>query len=445
MAYSTVQDLFADISTFEHAVVAYVDPDGYPVNVATGFHVDNDHNVIRLDAPAVPSRVGEGSEVNVTFSHIRPYPGVGYDQRRYVSVWGTVTRANGSIEVTPARSHGWDEERLSFFELCERSVPAAHRYIRKVGAEQGRTIKPMMSLGWVVFLATRLPFLTGTVVPVMLGAVIARAHGFSQWWLTVLALMGACAIHLGLNVLNDVSDATSGADEANVNPTMYSGGSRVIQYGLVSLRAMRVTAACLYAVGIGIGLYLVATRGIELLWIGLIGVFLSVFYTAPPLRLVHRGLGELCVAIGFGPVMVLGTYFVVAKQLSWEAFYASLPVAIFIMLILYVNQIPDRRSDAATGKRTIVVRLPKSAIVWGYAASVAAALGLIIGGVGAGIMPAWTLIALLPIPIAVQVYKAISSHYDSPYELMKGMGQNVALHFFTGVLLILGYVLAIVF
>ncbi|MFN2593362.1 MAG: hypothetical protein ABR579_00555, partial [Actinomycetota bacterium] len=166
MAYSTVNDLFEDISTFEHAVVAYVGPDGFPVNVATGFHIDTDHNVIRLDTPAVPAAVGEGTKVNVTFSHIRPYPGVGYDQRRYVSVWGTVTRANGSLEVTPVRTHGWDEDRLSFFELCERSVPAAHRYMRKVGAERGKEIKPTMSLGWIIFLATRLPFLTATIVPV---------------------------------------------------------------------------------------------------------------------------------------------------------------------------------------------------------------------------------------------------------------------------------------
>jgi 1,4-dihydroxy-2-naphthoate octaprenyltransferase len=242
-----------------------------------------------------------------------------------------------------------------------------------------------------------------------------------------------------------VSDATSGADEANVNPTMYSGGSRVIQYGLVSLKAMRATAAALYAVGIGIGLYLVATRGIELLWIGLAGIFLSVFYTAPPLRLVHRGLGEICVALGFGPVMVLGTYFVIAKQWSWEAFYASLPVAIFIMLVLYVNQIPDRKADAASGKRTIVVRLSQAAIVRGYALSVLSAFGLIIAGAATGILPAWTLIALLPAPLAWGVYKAIGSHYDSPYELMNAMGRNVMLHFATGLLLILGYVLAIVF
>ncbi len=444
MARTTVRDVFTDVAEFAHAIVAFVDDTGHPVSAATDFEVDAGRRVIRLDAPNLPVQPPAGAEVNVTFSHIRPYPGVGYDQRRYVSVWGTIQRANGTLEITPTRSHGWDEERMSFFELCERSVPAAHGYLRKLSAERGAPVKATMPLGWIVFLATRLPFLTATIVPVLLGALIARSHGFSNWWFTVLALLGGSAIHLGLNIANDVSDATSGADEANVNPTMFSGGSRVIQYGLVSLRAMRIASAACYAVGIAIGLYLFSQTGPELLWIGAAGIFLSLAYTSAPFRLVHRGLGELCVALGFGPIMVLGSYFVVAERLSWEAFYASLPVALLIMLVLYVNQIPDRPADEKAGKRTIVVRLPREAIVTGYVVSVIAAFALIVIGAVTGLMPAWTLISLGAAPLALKVYKGISSHYESPYELMDAMGKNVGLHFTAGMLLVLGYLLSIV-
>lgn len=443
MAKTTVRDLFADVADYPHAIVAFIDPDGHPVSAATTFEVDAARNLIRLAAPGLPALPAAGAEVNVTFSHIRPYPGVGYDQRRYVSVWGPVVRANGTLEVTPERSHGWDEQRLSFFELCERSVPVAHAYLQRLSAERGTTVKPTMSLGWLFFLATRLPFLTATIVPILLGALIARSQGFSNWWFTVLALLGGSAIHLGLNIANDVSDATSGADEANVNPTMFSGGSRVIQYGLVSLRAMRVASTACYALGIAIGLFLFAQTGPELLWIGAAGLFLSLAYTAPPFRLVHRGLGEACVALGFGPIMVLGSYFVVAERLSWEAFYASLPVAILIMLVLYVNQIPDRPADAKAGKRTIVVRLPREAIITGYVASVIVAFGLVAAGALTGVLPVWTLVALLAAPLALQVYRGISSYYESPYELMGPMGKNVALHFAAGMGLVAGYLLDI--
>lgn len=443
MARSTVGNLYEDISSFSHAVLAYVGEDGYPINVAADFTADPATETIKLTRPDVPVEPGEGAEVNVIFSHIRPYPGVGYDQRRYVSVWGTVTKVNGSLEVKPERTHGWDEERMSFFELCERSVPTAHRYMQKLSEERGEPVKTQMSLGWLIFLATRVPFLTATIVPITLGAMIARNDGSSAWWLFLLALLGGSAIHLGLNVANDVSDATSGADFANVNPTMFSGGSRMIQYGLLSLQTMRAIAIGCYAVGIAIGLYLTATRGIELLWIGVAGVFLSIAYTAPPFKLVHRGMGEIAVALGFGPIMVLGTYFVIAQRLTFEAFYASLPVAIFIMLVLYVNQVPDRPADAKTGKRTIVVRLGKDAIVKGYLGSVIVAFALIAVGAVAGIMPIWTLLALGTIPLALKVHKALTSHYDSPYELMDGMGKNIMLHLFAGLALIAGYVIEI--
>ena len=443
MARSTVGNLYEDISSFSHAVIAYVGEDGYPVNVAADFTVDAAGETIELRRPDVPEEPREGAEVNVNFSHIRPYPGVGYDQRRYVSVWGKVTKVNGSLKVKPERTHGWDEDRMSFFELCERSVPTAHRYMQKLSEERGEPVTTQMSLGWLIFLATRVPFLTATIVPITLGAMIARNDGFSAWWLFALALLGGSAIHLGLNVANDVSDATSGADFANVNPTMFSGGSRMIQYGLLSLKTMRAIAFGCYAVGIAIGLYLTATRGLELLWIGLAGVFLSIAYTAPPFKLVHRGLGEIAVALGFGPIMVLGTYFVVAQRLTFEAFYASLPVAILIMLVLYVNQVPDRPADEKTGKRTIVVRLGKDAIVKGYGASVVAAFALIVIGAVTGIMPVWTLLALTTIPLALKVYRALTSHYESPYELMDGMGKNIMLHLFTGLALIVGYVIAI--
>jgi 1,4-dihydroxy-2-naphthoate polyprenyltransferase len=446
MATSTVRDdaLLDDIKDFTHAVLAFIDETGYPLNVATEFTTDGASGTVRLRRPVGGPQPQEGSEVNVTFSHIRPYPGVGYDQRRYISIWGRIRSEGDTLVLEPARTHGWDEDRLHFFELCERSVPVGHEYMRNLSKERGEEVKPKLGLGWLIFLATRVPFLTATIVPILLGGLIARSHGESHWWLWLLCLIGGMAIHLGLNVLNDVSDTTSGADTGNVNPTMFSGGSRMIQYGLVSLNAMRVASLCLYAVGIGIGLFLVATRGIELLWIGLAGVFLSVAYTAPPFRLVYRGLGEICVALGFGPIMVLGTYFVITQELSWEAFYASLPVAILIMLVLYVNQIPDKPSDARAGKNTIVVRLSKKAIVAGYDLSMAATYVLIALGPLLADMPVWTLLGLLTAPLALKVHKGLTSHYEHPYELMAAMGTNIMVHLFTGLLLSAGYLIDII-
>lgn len=431
------------LAAYPHIVVSWVDDDGYPVQTPAMFEADASGGVARI-APtgmALP----RDREVNVIASHIRPQPGTGYDERRYVTLWGRIdAAANGGAVFTPDRAWGWDEAEVPFFEYSERNNAQARRYLAQVSEEQGRVVKPRLSRTWTVLLSTRLPFLTATIVPILLGTAVAAYDGSFSLWLAILTLIGGAAIHIGLNVANDVFDAMSGADDANVNPTQYSGGSRVIQRGLVSLRQMSLVSIGAYVAGIGVGLYLVITQAsLELLAIGIAGVFLSVFYTAPPFRLVHRGLGEITTAIGFGPLMVLGAYVVQTGELAWAPFVASIPVAILIALILYVNEIPDRSSDALAGKRTLPVRWSPDAVTTVFLVSVLTAFGSVVLGVAAGVLPWPTLLALLVLPMALSVHRGIRADYGNPYALMATMGKNVQVHLFTGLLLFAGYIIAI--
>ncbi|MGH7899875.1 MAG: prenyltransferase [Candidatus Binatia bacterium] len=426
-----------------HAILAFLDRDGSPMSLATGFRADADRRSVALDRPAGDDFVpADGAVVNVLFSHIRPRPGVGYDERRWVSVWGRVRHIGAGLEVAIERAEHWDERELSFFEYCERNVPTAHRYMRELSEAERRPVRPRLSPGWLFLRATRLPFLTATLVSVLLGLAAAARDGFFHWGLALATLVAASAIHLGLNVANDVFDTESGADQANVTPTPFSGGSRVIVYGLLSTRQMVVLAAACYAVGLAIGLTLAWQRAFwPLFWIGAAGVFVSLAYTAPPLRLVHRGLGEAAVALGFGPIMTLGAYAVQTERLSWPTLYASLPIGILIALVLYVNEIPDRRGDAAAGKRTLPVRLRRETVVRGYLAGVAAAFGLIVLGAASGILPLGTIVALAALPLARQVYRGLRSFYENPYALMPAMARNIQLHLVTGLLMVGGYAL----
>jgi 1,4-dihydroxy-2-naphthoate octaprenyltransferase len=217
----------------------------------------------------------------------------------------------------------------------------------------------------------------------------------------------------------------------------------VLQYGLVSLRQMMALAAVFYVVAIIVGLVLVAISGLGLLWLGVAGVLISYFYTAPPLRLVHRGLGELCVALGFGPIMVLGTYFVQTGHYALRPLILSIPVGILVMLILYANEVPDRFADAKAGKRTLVVRMQPAAVIRGYVTAAAVAYLVVIAGVVVGVLPWPTLISLLTVPLAYQTWKGLQAHYDSPYQLMSYLGKNVNLHLYTGLLLVIGVLLGI--
>jgi 1,4-dihydroxy-2-naphthoate octaprenyltransferase len=447
-AHEPTADDLARLDRFPFVVVSWVDDDGYPISVATGFRTDAQAGVVVLRQPtgdvvAIPT----DRELNVCASHIRPKPGEGYDERRYLQLWGAAAPADPGGEVTfrPTRAWGWDEQEVPFFEYSERSVPQSRHYLAQLSAEKGRTIRPRLAAGWLFLRTTRLPFLSATFVPVLLGIAIAARHGAFDWWLALLTVLGGAFAHLGINVANDIFDTLSGADEANVNPTQFSGGSRVLIYDLLTFRQLVALDAALFGAAILIGLYLVGVTGsLTLLVIGAIGVLVGLAYTAPPLKLVYRGLGEIAVAIGFGPVMLLGAYVVQVGTLSWEAAVASVPVAILIALVLYVNEIPDRTGDAAAGKRTLPVRLPADAVTTAYLVAALAAFAVILAGVVGGLLPPFTLLALAAVPLVFRVYRGIVANYSSPYALMGFMGTNVNLHLLTGLGLLAGYAVAIV-
>jgi len=434
----------AKLSTYPFAILTYVDADGYPVSVALEASIDPTAGTATFSAPAglsVPSDV----DLSLTGSHIRPQPGYGYDERRHVTVWGraTTSEVGGRVTFAASRAWGWDEAEVPFFEYSERSTGQSKKYFDALSAERGTPVKPKLSFGWLALRTTRLPFLSATIVPVVLGIAIAARQGSFDLLTAVLTVIGAAFVQLGLNVANDVFDTVQGADDANVTPTQYSGGSRVIQYGLVSLRQMAGLATIFYVAGGLIGLALLALRGSpELLVIGVIGFIVSIGYTAPPLKFVYRGLGEIAVAIGFGPLMLLGGYVVQTRgALTWEPFVASLPVALLVALILYVNEIPDRRGDARVGKRTLPVRFSKAAVIGGYRGAAIAAYAILVAGVVGG-LPA--LLALATIPLALQVSRGLEPNYDNPYGLMAVMGVNVKVHLYAGLLLLAGYAVVLI-
>ena len=119
------------LDRYPFVVVSWVGDDRYPVSVATTFETDPERHEVILresagDAVAIPT----DREVNVIGSHIRPTPGQGYDERRYIQLWGRVSPASqGKVVLTPARAWGWDEAEVPFFEYSELSVPQSRRYL----------------------------------------------------------------------------------------------------------------------------------------------------------------------------------------------------------------------------------------------------------------------------------------------------------------------------
>jgi 1,4-dihydroxy-2-naphthoate octaprenyltransferase len=433
------------LAGYPYQTLTWVDDEGYPVSVAVDARIDATAHTARFDAPAGLT-IPTDREVSLTGSHIRPQPGYGYDERRHVTVWGPATVAGTTVTVEGRSAWGWDEAEVPFFEYSERSVGKSRRYFDALSAERGTPVKPRLSFGFLTLRATRLPFLTATLVPVTLGILIAASHGKFDLVAALLTIIGASFVQLGLNVANDVFDTMSGADDANVTPTQFSGGSRVIQYGLVSLRQMATLSTVFYVIAGLIGLVLLATHGsTALLVIGVVGFIVSLGYTAPPLKFVYRGLGEVAVAIGFGPLMLLGAYVVqTGGALALEPFLASIPIALLVALILYVNEIPDRRGDARAGKRTLPVRFSEQTVIAGYNVTVTAAYVVLVAGVVLGILPIPVLLMLLTIPLARTVSRGLAPNYENPYGLMAIMGKNVQLHLRAGLLVLAAYAIVLV-
>ncbi len=287
----------------------------------------------------------------------------------------------------------------------------------------------------------RLPFLTGTTLPVLIGLTVAYfAGGAFSFPLAAAVLLGAMFLHLGTNVLNDYFDHLSGNDEANTEFTRpFSGGSRMIQLGLISPVSVLVAGAAFLLAGSSIGVYLAMRAGPWLWAIGGVGMVCALLYSLPRFGLAGSGLGELIVGINFGPLMALGAYYVQTGTLAWEPVVASVPVALLIALVLFMNEFPDVRADSSVGKRTLVVRLGPKAAAWGYWVwSVAMVAGTVVA-VALDVLPVEALAALSAVPFLVWGGVVVVRHAKDAKAVVPACAATVVAHVLAGCGIISGY------
>lgn len=294
---------------------------------------------------------------------------------------------------------------------------------------------------WIV--AIRAPFFTASIAPAIVGVAVAFYEGYTiNWWYAVLTLVGLVAVHGGTNLANDYFDHVTRDDWVNVTPTPFSGGSRVIQNGLISPRAILVYSLACFAVGVACGLYLWrVTPGNVVLWLGLFGVASGFLYTAVPVTIGYRGVGELFVGVNFGPVAVLGADYVQAGSLSPAALMASVPVGLLIAAVLYINEFPDYDADRQVNKKTLIVILGPERARYGYIIIIALTYAAVAAFAAFGGLPAWALISLVTLPLAVKAVTVLMRHYREPYKLLPANGLTILVHFATGVLLSVGLAL----
>lgn len=298
---------------------------------------------------------------------------------------------------------------------------------------------------WITWVkALRPKFFTAAIIPILLGAAVAwHGTGGFNWIYFLLALLGGISVSAGLNLVNDYYDHTSGLDELNQHHNPFSGGSRVIQDGLITPAwVLRAGITC-FSIAAGIGLYLdYLLPGHILLVIGLVGIILAFFYSASPIRIGYTGLGEIACGLGFGPVMVLGSYYVQTGKLAWQPLWASIPIGMLIALVLYINEFPDCEADKQANKRTLVVIWGKRKAVRFYTAFLLLNYIFIIVGVAGRIFPRLALISLLTTPLAFHAIRVARKNFDRISELLPANAATIAIHLSLGILLSGGYLLS---
>lgn len=282
------------------------------------------------------------------------------------------------------------------------------------------------------FQASRPPFFIATFIPLTIGWVLAGANGSWHPWLFCLVALGSFFIHLVTNLANDYFDHLQGTDDG-----LSIGGSRVLQEGKISLQALKKAIILLYFTAFVIALYLVASLKIWLMIpFILFSFFSSFFYVAPPIRYGYHGLGEVFVAINMGPIMVVGTYWVVTGSPGWLPLYISLPVGLMVASILYYQNIPDIDTDRRVGKNTLAVRLGHKNAIRGLIVLFIAIYGSIVLLIFTKHLPREAIACFLSIPIFVTLLKRLGQTNDSV--IIDGYGKYIRiLYFFHGAVILL--------
>jgi 1,4-dihydroxy-2-naphthoate polyprenyltransferase len=256
-------------------------------------------------------------------------------------------------------------------------------------------------------LITRACVFSMTITSALIGGLLAAATAPApDWGCFTLALVGLVLAHAANNMINDWFDTAGGVDTSEYTRALYA--PHPLLSGLISKKGLVASIAAVNLVDLAILLALVSARGWPVAAFALAGLFISVFYVAPPLKLKHHGLGEPGVFIVWGPLMIGGTYYVTAGTIPSWVWVASLPYAISVTTVLIGKHVDKYEQDSARGIHTLPVLLGKQASLRLNQALMIAFYPIVIGLVALGYLGAGVLLSLLALPRLVQVLKAYS-------------------------------------
>ncbi|MFX1513324.1 MAG: prenyltransferase [Promethearchaeota archaeon] len=300
--------------------------------------------------------------------------------------------------------------------------------------------------------ATRPQFFTATLVPLLLGTSIAFYENFFKIEIFFLVLLAGLSVHAGTNLINDYYDYDDGHGSDVIKMKHYvkdankfSGGSPFLKTGILPPKVIIYEAWFFFTIFILLSIILTFLSGIFLLILAVFAFLCGWLYSQPPISLHSRKIGEPLIGLNFGPVGVLGAYYVQNPVISLDNFIApliaSVPVGMLIFTVIWINEIPDAGADEHVGKLTLVVRMGRKKAVSLLPIQFLIAYGWIVLFVYLGTLPYTTLIALITFPLLPKISTASMHNYDEGQKLEPANGMTVLVHVVTGVLMSCGYLI----
>jgi 1,4-dihydroxy-2-naphthoate octaprenyltransferase len=289
------------------------------------------------------------------------------------------------------------------------------------------------------FLETRPQFLLLSLVLAILGTGMAVADGaFNVLW-AILAFVGLLLLHISVNTLNDYFDYRSGVDLAT-NRTPFSGGSGMLPAEILKPAAVLWLGLGAFILAVPIGIYFITIRGMALLPLFLIGAVMVLAYTSLLTR-IGGGFGEIAAGLGLGSLPVFGIFYILTGEASGAAIYASVPSGFLVANLLLLNEFPDAEADRVGRRKTLPIMLGARGAAVVYSALTVTCYVWIVAGVVLSLMPVWTLLGCLTLPMA---FKAISGSFasDNMEKLIPALGANVMVVLVTQLLLGIGFILS---
>jgi 1,4-dihydroxy-2-naphthoate octaprenyltransferase len=270
---------------------------------------------------------------------------------------------------------------------------------------------------------------------VLIGLAVARHDGFADAKSAWLLLAGVLSAHASANLFNELSDIRTGID-SRTQRTPFSGGSGMMQSGATSPQCVRTTAYGLLVASALIGLYFCFRSGWLILFFMVCGGAAVRFYTSVLSRWL---LGEIASGLTLGTFVVLGVYFALARTISPEAVFISIPPGILTSLLLFLNEFPDADADKSGGRHHVVITLGKSKSAVVYAVGMMAVYGCLFAAPWVVRAPKILWIALATSPLAFMAVGLSIRHHHDFKKMVMAQGLNTLVVIVTDLLIVLAY------